>query len=173
MNIGSRKDELDLAFLEKLPIPSAIAVVSVHKYWTFTWVKATENANILELLKLAEISTSRSHVLNCKLYKVLAMKIDKQRSTVAGEEDIDELRSENKVFRSRFAVFEDARAQAEFKIIKSEMIQRLSISARKQAELKLKFCKDMAYEKLKQLTKALAELSKAKELQRCRNCSYL
>ncbi|KAL2493657.1 hypothetical protein Fot_37414 [Forsythia ovata] len=82
------------------------------------------------------------------------------RSTVAG----DELRSKNKILHSRFVVSEDARAQAEFKIIKSETIQRLSVSALKQAELKLKVCEDMAYAKHKQLAETLVELSKAKEL---------
>ncbi|KAL2515549.1 hypothetical protein Fot_29520 [Forsythia ovata] len=92
------------------------------------------------------------------------MKVDELRLTVVGVEDIDALRSENKILRSRLAVSKDARTQAEFKIIKSETIQRLSVSAQKQAELKLKVCEDMAYTKHKQLTEALVELTKAKEL---------
>ncbi|KAL2488771.1 hypothetical protein Fot_42063 [Forsythia ovata] len=110
------------------------------------------------------MSTAHSHVLDCELYKVLGMKIDKLRSTVVGADDIEALRSKQKILNSRLAVSEDARAQAEFKIIKSETIQRLSFSARKQDELKLKVCKDMAYTKHKQLAEALAELAKAKEL---------
>ncbi|KAL2514909.1 hypothetical protein Fot_28880 [Forsythia ovata] len=58
INIGSRQDELDPANLEKLPTPSAIAVTSVHKYWTSTWVKTVDNAELLEMLKLAEMYTS-------------------------------------------------------------------------------------------------------------------
>ncbi|KAL2508742.1 hypothetical protein Fot_32389 [Forsythia ovata] len=91
------------------------------------------------------------------------MKVDELCSTATELKDIDELRSENKILRSRLAVSEDSRAQAKFRIIKSETIQRLSINARKQDELKLKVCEDMAYAKHKELTEALVELSKAKE----------
>ncbi|KAL2501529.1 hypothetical protein Fot_35377 [Forsythia ovata] len=104
------QDELDSTILEKLPAPFAIVATSVHKHWISAWAKATDNADLLELLKLAEMSTSRSHVLKYELYKVLAMKIDELRSTVVGAEDIDELRSKNKIFRLRLAVFEDAKA---------------------------------------------------------------
>ncbi|KAL2509021.1 hypothetical protein Fot_32668 [Forsythia ovata] len=97
--------ELDLAILEKLPISSAIAAASVHKYWTSAWEKAADNAELLEMLKLAEMYTSQSHVLNCKLYKVLAIKIDELHSTVVGAEDIDELHLKNKIFHSSLAVF--------------------------------------------------------------------
>ncbi|KAL2509046.1 hypothetical protein Fot_32693 [Forsythia ovata] len=113
---------------------------------------------------MAEMSTARSHVLNCELYKVLAMKIDELCSTAKGSKNIDELHSENKILHLRLVVLEDARAQAEFKIIKSETIQRLSVNAQKQDELKLKVCEDMAYAKHKELIEALVELSKAKEL---------
>ncbi|KAL2501524.1 hypothetical protein Fot_35372 [Forsythia ovata] len=104
------QDELDSTILEKLPASFAIVATSVHKHWISAWAKATDNADLLELLKLAEMSTSRSHVLNYELYKVLAMKIDELRSTVVGAEDIDELRSKNKIFHLRLAVFEDAKA---------------------------------------------------------------
>ncbi|KAL2550191.1 Uncharacterized protein Fot_11721 [Forsythia ovata] len=83
------------------------------------------------------MSTTWSHVFNCELYKVLAIKVDELRSMVTGEDDIDELRSENNILCSMLTIFKDARAQAEFKIIKSEMIQRLSLSAQKQAKLKI------------------------------------
>ncbi|KAL2514740.1 hypothetical protein Fot_28711 [Forsythia ovata] len=86
------------------------------------------------------------------------MKVNELRSTVTGIEDIDELHYEKKILCSRLVVSEDARTQAEFKIIKSKTIQRFSVSARKQVELKLKVCEDMDYTKHKQLTKALAEL---------------
>ncbi|KAL2529726.1 hypothetical protein Fot_22327 [Forsythia ovata] len=69
-------------FLGKLPAPAAIAAASVHKYWTSAFGKVTDNAELMELLKLAEMYTSRSHVLNCELYKVLTMKVDELRSTV-------------------------------------------------------------------------------------------
>ncbi|KAL2550923.1 hypothetical protein Fot_12453 [Forsythia ovata] len=82
INIGSRRDKLDPTVLRKLPAPTAIAAASVHKYWTSTFGKAVDNAELTELLKLAEMYTSQSHVLNCELYKVLAMKVDELCSTV-------------------------------------------------------------------------------------------
>ncbi|KAL2494147.1 hypothetical protein Fot_37904 [Forsythia ovata] len=118
----------------------------------------------MEILKLAEMYTCWSHVLNCKLYKVLVMKVDELHLTVEGVEDIDELRSKNKILRSRLAVLDDARTNAEYKISMAETIQKLSVNARKQVELKLKVCEDMAHAKHKELTEALTELSKAKEL---------
>ncbi|KAL2529974.1 hypothetical protein Fot_22575 [Forsythia ovata] len=108
--------------------------------------------------------TSQSHVLNCELYKVLEMKIYKLRSTVGGAEDIDELRAENKRLCSLLLVSEEARATAEYKIVMARTIQMMFDKARKQAELKLKVCEDMAHAEHKELTEALAELSKAKEL---------
>ncbi|KAL2548460.1 hypothetical protein Fot_09990 [Forsythia ovata] len=95
INIESRQDELDLVILEKLPPSSITPAASVHKYWTTVWVRATEGAVLSELIKMAEMNTARSHVLNCELYKVLAMKVDKQRSTVVGTENIDVMRLEN------------------------------------------------------------------------------
>ncbi|KAL2493727.1 hypothetical protein Fot_37484 [Forsythia ovata] len=75
-----------------------------------------------------------------------------------------ELRLENKILRSRLAVSEDARAKAEYKISMDETLQKLYVKARKQAELKLKVCENMAHAKHKELTEALAELSMANEL---------
>ncbi|KAL2549732.1 hypothetical protein Fot_11262 [Forsythia ovata] len=164
INIGSHLDELDPAILQKLPIPSTMVAASVYKYWTSAWVKVMNNADLLETLKLAEMNTSWSHVLNCELYKVLAMKIDELRSTVVDAEDIDELRSKNKILHSRLVVYEDSRVQVEYKTTMAETIERLSVKARKQVELELKVCEDMAHAKNKELTEALAELSKAKEL---------
>ncbi|KAL2494219.1 hypothetical protein Fot_37976 [Forsythia ovata] len=84
INIGFRRDELDPTVLGKLPTPTAIAVASVHKYWTSAFGKFADNAELMELLKLAEMYTSRGQVLNCELYKVIAMKVDELRSTVGG-----------------------------------------------------------------------------------------
>ncbi|KAL2549567.1 hypothetical protein Fot_11097 [Forsythia ovata] len=95
---------------------------------------------------------------------VLGIKIDELRSTVVSTKDIEELRSENKILCLRLVVFEDSRAQAEYRITKAETIQRFSIKAQKQAELKLKVCEDMDHAKQKELTESLVELSKAKEL---------
>ncbi|KAL2558715.1 Uncharacterized protein Fot_03454 [Forsythia ovata] len=96
INIGFHRDKLDPTVLGKLPAPAAIATASIHKYWTSTFGKATDNAELMELLKLVEMYTSQSHVLNCELYKVLAMKVDELLSTVGRDEDVDVLRSENK-----------------------------------------------------------------------------
>ncbi|KAL2520353.1 hypothetical protein Fot_24276 [Forsythia ovata] len=94
---------------------------------------------------MAEMYTSQSVVLNCELYK-----------------DIDELRSENKIFHSKLAVSEDADGEGRVQDIHA--IQKFSVKAQKQAELKLKVCEVMAHAKHKELTEVLAELSKAKEL---------
>ncbi|KAL2552888.1 hypothetical protein Fot_06507 [Forsythia ovata] len=118
INIGSRQDELDPAILERLPPLSATAVASVHKYWTSVWARATEGADLSELIKMAEMNTARSHVLNCELYKVFAMKVDEQRSTVVGAENIDAMCLENQTFRLELTVSEDARARAIYNITK-------------------------------------------------------
>ncbi|KAL2489332.1 hypothetical protein Fot_42624 [Forsythia ovata] len=99
INIGFRRDELNPTILGKLPAPAAIATASVHKYWTSAFEKAADNTELMELLKLAEMYTSRSHVLNCELYKVLVMKVDELHSTVGGDKDVNALRSENKDLR--------------------------------------------------------------------------
>ncbi|KAL2544729.1 hypothetical protein Fot_13962 [Forsythia ovata] len=123
INIRSRQDELDPATLEKLLVSPTIATASIHKYWTSAFVKAADNTELIELLKLAEMYTSRSHVLNCELYKVLVIKFDELHSTVEGVKDIDELRAENKMLCSILAISEDARTKAEYRISMVETIQ--------------------------------------------------
>ncbi|KAL2513899.1 hypothetical protein Fot_27870 [Forsythia ovata] len=113
--------------LGKLPAPAAIAAASVHKYWTSTFGKAADNAELTELLKLAEMYTSRSHVLNCELYKVLVMKIDELRSTVGGDEVVNALRSKNKDLRERLTFSEDERARAIYDITKAKRIQSVCV----------------------------------------------
>ncbi|KAL2500291.1 Uncharacterized protein Fot_34139 [Forsythia ovata] len=122
INIGSRHDELDPTALGKLPALAAIAATSVHKYWTSAFGKAAENVELTELLKLAEMYTSRSQVLNCELYKVLAMKVDELRPMVGEDKDVDMLRLENKDDREQLAFSEDARARAIYDITKAKMI---------------------------------------------------
>ncbi|KAL2530036.1 hypothetical protein Fot_22637 [Forsythia ovata] len=138
-------------------------MASVNKCWTSAFAKATDNAELMKQLKLAEMYTSQSHVLNCELYNMYVVKVDELHLTVERTKDIDKLRAKNKMLCSRLAISEDARAKAEYKISMAETIQQLSVKARKQAELKLKVCEDMAHAKHKELTEALAELSKAKE----------
>ncbi|KAL2544241.1 hypothetical protein Fot_13474 [Forsythia ovata] len=84
INIGSRQDKLNPTVLEKLPPSAANAAASVHKYWTSAFGDAAENAELTELLKLAEMYTSRSHVLKRELYTVLEMKVDELRSVIGG-----------------------------------------------------------------------------------------
>ncbi|KAL2494211.1 hypothetical protein Fot_37968 [Forsythia ovata] len=99
INIGSCRDELDPTVLGKLPPPAAIAVASVHKNWTFTFEKAADDAELMELLKLAEMYTSRSHVLNCELYKVLEMNVDELRSVTGGMRMLKRCVQKTKIFR--------------------------------------------------------------------------
>ncbi|KAL2494113.1 hypothetical protein Fot_37870 [Forsythia ovata] len=96
---------LEHPLLILLAAPSAIAAASVLKYWTSAFVTVVDNAELMELLKLAEMYTSRSHVLNCELYKVLAMKVDELRSMVERGENIGALRSENKNLHVELAFF--------------------------------------------------------------------
>ncbi|KAL2489089.1 hypothetical protein Fot_42381 [Forsythia ovata] len=117
INIGSRQDELDSAILDhisqlwRLPLSINIGLQFGQGQ--------QESADLLELIKMAEMNTARSHVLNCEAYKMLAMKVDELRSMVVGTDDIDDLRSENNVLRARLVIFEDARAQAVFQLTKS------------------------------------------------------
>ncbi|KAL2483223.1 hypothetical protein Fot_44667 [Forsythia ovata] len=147
--------------LGKLPPPAAIAVASVHKYWTFAFGKAANDAELSELLKLAEMYTSCSHVLNCELYKVLQMKVDELCSVTRGDEDVEALRAENKDLRGRLAFSEDARARATYDVMKAQTIQKACVDAQKTAESQLKSCQNMIYAKDKELIEVLNELAKA------------
>ncbi|KAL2494365.1 Uncharacterized protein Fot_38122 [Forsythia ovata] len=110
---------------------------------------------------MAEMNTVRSHVLNCELYKVFAMKVGELCSEVMGTEDIDALRSENNAICEQFVVVEDARAPAVYDVTKSGMIQMMCAQVQKKAESQLW---SMVHAKDKELTEALAKLSKAKDL---------
>ncbi|KAL2529564.1 hypothetical protein Fot_22165 [Forsythia ovata] len=123
-----------------------------------------DNAELTELLKLAEMYTSRSHVLNCELYKLLEMKIDELRSTTGGDEDVEALRAENKDLREQLVFSEDARARAIYDVAKVERIQGVCVQAQKKAESQLRSCQNMVHAKDKELTEALSELSRAQDL---------
>ncbi|KAL2489130.1 SPRY domain-containing protein [Forsythia ovata] len=161
INIEFHRDELDPTVLGKLLALAAIAAASVHKYWTSAFEKAADNAELIELLKLAEMYTYRSHVLNCELYKVLAMKVDELRSTVRGDEDVNALRSENKYLGERLAISEDVRARAIYDVTKAK---RIHVQAQKKAESQLRSFQNMIHAKDKELTEALSELSRAQDL---------
>ncbi|KAL2559105.1 hypothetical protein Fot_03844 [Forsythia ovata] len=122
INIGSRQDELDPTVLKKLPLPAANTAASVHKYWTSAFGEAAENAELTELLKLVEMYTSRSHVLNCELYKVLEMKVDELRFVIGRDEDVEALRAENKNLQGQLAFSEDAMARATYDVMKVQTI---------------------------------------------------
>ncbi|KAL2537962.1 hypothetical protein Fot_19353 [Forsythia ovata] len=88
----------------------------------------------MELLKLVKIYTSRSHVLNCELYKVLAMKLTNCIQQVDEGEDIDALRLENKDLQEQLVFSEDASARAIYDITKAGTIQRACVQAQRTAE---------------------------------------
>ncbi|KAL2489147.1 hypothetical protein Fot_42439 [Forsythia ovata] len=90
------------------------------------------------------------------------MNVDELRSIVGGGEDIDALRLENKDLQEQLAFSEDARARAIYDITKAGKIQRACVQAQRTAESQLMACQNMIYAKDNELTKALAELSKAK-----------
>ncbi|KAL2514645.1 hypothetical protein Fot_28616 [Forsythia ovata] len=139
-------------------------MVSVHKYWTSAFGRVVDDTELTELLKLAEMYTSCSHVLNCKLYKLLGMRIDEMRSTAGEDGDVEALRAENKDLRKKLAFSEDARARATYDIAKAQTIQKACVEAQKKAESQLKSCPDMVSTKDKELSKVLTELSKAQRL---------
>ncbi|KAL2493859.1 hypothetical protein Fot_37616 [Forsythia ovata] len=119
INIGARQDELDPTVLEKLPPAVAVAATSVHKYWTSAFGKAADTAEVTELMKLAEMYTSCSHVLNCELYRMLEMKVDEIHSVIGEDEDVETMRAENKRLRARLAFSEDARTRATYDVTKA------------------------------------------------------
>ncbi|KAL2538164.1 hypothetical protein Fot_19555 [Forsythia ovata] len=96
INIGARQDKLDPSVVEKLPSAVALAATSVHKYWTSSFGKAVDTAEVTELMKLAEMYTSHSLVLNCELYKMLEMKVDEIHSVLGEDEDAEAMRAEIK-----------------------------------------------------------------------------
>ncbi|KAL2545221.1 Uncharacterized protein Fot_14454 [Forsythia ovata] len=164
INIESRQDKLDPTVLEKLPPTVAIAATSVHKYWTSAFGKVADTAEVTELVKLAEMYTSRSHILNCELYKMLEMKVDELHSAIEEDEDVEAMRAENKHLQARLAFSEDARTRATYDVTKAQTIQKACVDARKKAESQLKSCQGMIHAKDKELTEALSELAKAKGL---------
>ncbi|KAL2497293.1 hypothetical protein Adt_22843 [Abeliophyllum distichum] len=82
--------------LEELPPAVRQATVSVYRCWPPYFGKAVAGAELTELVRLAELHTSWSHVLNCEVYKMLSMKIEELHSTVERSEDVEALRAENK-----------------------------------------------------------------------------
>ncbi|KAL2493946.1 hypothetical protein Fot_37703 [Forsythia ovata] len=164
INIGSHQDKLDPTVLGKLTPVVANAAASVHKYWTSAFGKTAETVKVTELLKLAEMYTSYSHVLNCELYKMLEMKVDELCSVIGEDEDVEAMRVENKDLRARLAFSEDTRARATYDVTKARTIQKACVDAQKKAESQLKSCQSMIHAKDKKLTEVLSELAKAQGL---------
>ncbi|KAL2557351.1 hypothetical protein Fot_02090 [Forsythia ovata] len=129
INIGARQDKLDPSVVDKLPFAVALAATSVHKYWTSSFGKAVDTAEVTKLMKLAEMYTSRSHVLNCELYKMLEMKVDEIQFVLGEDENAEAMRAEIKRLRARLAFSEDARTRATYDVTKAQTIQKACIVA--------------------------------------------
>ncbi|KAL2553162.1 hypothetical protein Fot_06781 [Forsythia ovata] len=164
INIGSHQDKLDPTILGKLPPAVAITATSVHKYWISAFGKAADTAEVTELMKLVEMYTSRSHVLNCELYKILEMKVDEIHSVIGEDEDVEAMQAENKHLRARLAFSKDARTRAAYDVTKAQTIQKACVVAWKKAESQLKSCQSIIQAKDKELIEVLSELAKAKGL---------
>ncbi|KAL2551507.1 hypothetical protein Fot_05126 [Forsythia ovata] len=164
INIGTRQDEQDPSVVEKLPSAVALAATSVHKYWTSSFRKAVDTAEVTELMKLVEMYTSRSHVLNCELYKILEMKVDEIQSVLGEDENAEAMRAKIKRLRARLAFSEDAWSRATYDVTKAQTIQKACIVAQKKAESQLKSCQNMIQAKDRELTEVSNELAKAKSL---------
>ncbi|KAL2489272.1 hypothetical protein Fot_42564 [Forsythia ovata] len=164
ITIGARQDELDPSVVEKLPSAVALAATSVHKYWTSSFRKAVDTAKVTELMKLAEMYTSRSHVLNCELYKMLEMKVDEIQSALGEDENAKAMRAEIKRLRARLAFSEDTQSRVTYDVTKAQTIQKACIVAQKKVESQLKSCQNMIQAKDRELSEVLNELAKAKSL---------
>ncbi|KAL2478874.1 hypothetical protein Fot_47889 [Forsythia ovata] len=82
----------------------ALKAQLIQKVADDAWRKAVEQATLSELVKMADMNTTWSHVLNCELYKVLA---GYDKSKVVGSKDANELCSDNKVIRSKLGLVEE------------------------------------------------------------------
>ncbi|KAL2549591.1 Uncharacterized protein Fot_11121 [Forsythia ovata] len=164
INIGVRQDELDPSVVEKLPSAVALVATSVHKYWTSPFGKVVDTTEVTELMKLAEMYTSRSHVLNCELYKMLEMRVAEIQSVLGEDENAEAMRAEIKRLRARLAFSEDVRSRATYDVTKAQTIQKACIVAQKKAESRLKSFQNMIQAKDRELTEVLNELAKAKGL---------
>ncbi|KAL2544435.1 hypothetical protein Fot_13668 [Forsythia ovata] len=134
INIGVRQDKLNPSVVENLPPAVALAATPVHKYWTSSFDKAADTAKVTELMKLAKMYTSRSHVLNCELYKMLEMKVDEIHSVLGEVEDAEAMRAEIKHLRARLVFSEDAQTRATYDVTKVQIIQKACVVAQKKAE---------------------------------------
>ncbi|KAL2475161.1 hypothetical protein Adt_35897 [Abeliophyllum distichum] len=63
IRISERREELPASVMEMLPVHPSIVAASVHRYWTPSWEKVTEEVTVLERLQLAEVNLVRGLVL--------------------------------------------------------------------------------------------------------------
>ncbi|KAL2470717.1 hypothetical protein Adt_38853 [Abeliophyllum distichum] len=80
INIGLVHGRLDPDVLDELPPTARQAAVSVYRYWPPSFAKDVAGADLKQLVRLAEMHTARSHVLNCEVYKMLAVKTEESHS---------------------------------------------------------------------------------------------
>ncbi|KAL2498250.1 Plus3 domain-containing protein [Abeliophyllum distichum] len=66
--ISERRKELPTLVMEMLPSHPSIVVVSVQRYWTPSWEKATEEATVYERLQLNEVNLVRGFVLAKEIF---------------------------------------------------------------------------------------------------------
>ncbi|KAL2501453.1 Uncharacterized protein Fot_35301 [Forsythia ovata] len=92
------------------------------------------------------------------------MKVADLRSTVRRGEDIDVLCSENKDLRAQLDFSEDASTLSIYDITEAGMIQWACVQAQRMAESQLRACQNIIHAKDKELTEALTEFLRAKDL---------
>ncbi|KAL2466847.1 hypothetical protein Adt_42698 [Abeliophyllum distichum] len=61
--IFEHREELPTSVMEMFPAHHLIVTMSVHRYWTPSWDKVSEEATVLERLQLAEVNLVRGLVL--------------------------------------------------------------------------------------------------------------
>ncbi|KAL2456381.1 hypothetical protein Fot_56901 [Forsythia ovata] len=95
---------------------------------------------------------------------MLEMKVDKLRSVIGEDGDVEAIRAENKDLWARLVFSEDVRTHVTYDVTKARTIQKACVDAQKKAESQLKSCQSMIHAKDKELTDALSELVKAQGL---------
>ncbi|KAL2489789.1 Uncharacterized protein Fot_43081 [Forsythia ovata] len=160
---GSKTDKgKDIAYNTETPLP--LHEQTFPNAFINEFHQAVDTAEVTELMKLAEMYTSRNHVLNCELYKMLEMRVAEIQSALGEDENAEAMRAEVKRLRARLAFSEDARSRATYDVTKAQTIQKACVVAQKKAESQLKSCQNMIQAKDRELTEVPNELAKAKGL---------
>ncbi|KAL2527230.1 hypothetical protein Adt_12284 [Abeliophyllum distichum] len=136
--------------MELLLAPPAIVAVSVYKYWTPMWKKATKKASMNDLLQLAKMTLVWGLVLNNEVCNTLVGfkdKFSKEKDKLKKlSEDLKEISTEKVQLKS------DNRA-LQFK---------LAMLVAAEADLKANNLEAVVAEKDKQLAKAREEVEKVR-----------